>query len=78
MTDLARVAHHVDLTSKWVAPTINATLKALELISRIVNLPVQPNPPRPKQKSESTQQDSVNNTHTGTYVIQLLNAIFVL
>jgi len=67
VTDLARIVHHVDLTSKWVAPTLNSTLKALELISRIVNMPNQPVPGRLRltsTKSESAQQDSVNNTHT--------------
>jgi len=76
VTDLARVVHHVDLTSRHVAMTINAALKCLELISRVVNIPAQPLQLKPRLKSESQQQDSDNNTHTGEEKFTLLNLHF--
>ncbi len=39
ITDLARVTHNLDLSSPNVAATINAVLKPLETLSRIVNQP---------------------------------------
>lgn len=39
VTDLARIPHSLDLSSPNMAATINAALKPLELVSRIVNLP---------------------------------------
>ena len=39
ITDLARVSHSLDLSSPNVATTINAILKPLETLSRIVNQP---------------------------------------
>lgn len=39
VTDLARIPHSLDLSSPNMAGTINAALKPLELVSRIVNLP---------------------------------------
>merc|ERR1719370_2510446 len=39
VTDLARVQHSLDLSSPNVAKTINAVLKPLETLSRIVNQP---------------------------------------
>jgi E3 ubiquitin-protein ligase HUWE1 len=39
ITDLARVSHSLDLSSPNVATTINAVLKPLETLSRIVNQP---------------------------------------
>jgi E3 ubiquitin-protein ligase HUWE1 len=67
VTDLARIPHSLDLSSPQLAGTVNAALKPLEVISRIVNQPVPANPARPKMKSESTNNDSVNNTNTGKY-----------
>lgn len=63
--DLARIPHSLDLSSPYMATTVNAALKPLEVISRIVNQPVAANPTRPKSKPETTVQESVNNTHTG-------------
>lgn len=63
--DLARIPHSLDLSSPYMASTVNAALKPLEVISRIVNQPVATNPTRPKSKPEQTVQESVNNTHTG-------------
>ena len=39
VTDLARVAHSLDLSSPNVSATVNAVLKPLETLSRIVNQP---------------------------------------
>lgn len=39
VSDLARVAHSLDLSSPRMASTINAALKPLETLSRIVNQP---------------------------------------
>jgi len=69
VTDLARISHSLDLSSPHLAATINASLKPLEVISRIVNQPAPVNPNRSKLKSESATQDSVNNTNTGKLVI---------
>lgn len=42
VTDLARVPHNLDLSSPYMAATINSTLKPLETLSRAVNAPAQP------------------------------------
>ena len=39
ITDLARVTHSLDLSSPNVAATVNAVLKPLETLSKIVNQP---------------------------------------
>ena len=39
VTDLARVSHSLDLSSPNVATTVNAVLRPLETLSRIVNQP---------------------------------------
>ena len=39
INDLARVTHSLDLSSPNVAATVNAVLKPLETLSRIVNQP---------------------------------------
>ena len=39
VTDLARIPHSIDLTSPHMATTVNAALKPLETLSRIVNQP---------------------------------------
>lgn len=39
LVDLARVTHSLDLSSSFLANTINAVLKPLEMLSRSVNSP---------------------------------------
>lgn len=39
LVDLARIPHSLDLSSPFLAPTINAVLKPLETLSRSVNSP---------------------------------------
>ncbi|XP_064483541.1 E3 ubiquitin-protein ligase HUWE1-like isoform X1 [Ornithodoros turicata] len=41
VTDLARIPHSLDLSSPHMAATVNAALKPLETLSRMVNLPSQ-------------------------------------
>lgn len=39
LVDLARIAHSLDLSSPFLASTVNAALKPLETLSRSVNSP---------------------------------------
>lgn len=50
VTDLARIPHNLDLSSPYLASTVNAALKPLETLSRAVN---QPMPPTPASKTRS-------------------------
>lgn len=56
VTDLARMPHSLDMSSPLMAFTVNAALKPLEALSRIVNLPpataAQTGRPVPKPKPE--------------------------
>ena len=73
VVDLARIPHNLDLSSPQMAATVNAALKPLELISRIVNQPSLPQLVRPRQKTEAAvHSDSVNNTQTGTVTVALV------
>ena len=61
VNDLARIPHSLDMSSPLMAFTVNAALKPLEALSRIVNLPpVAPIPGRSmaKHKTDAEQQDS--------------------
>ncbi|XP_063928722.1 E3 ubiquitin-protein ligase HUWE1 isoform X2 [Zophobas morio] len=62
--DLARVPHYLDLSSPNTPFTVNACLKSLEALSRIVNQPV----PASTQKSKKNQQtaDESTGTQNGT------------
>ncbi|MPC13905.1 E3 ubiquitin-protein ligase HUWE1 [Portunus trituberculatus] len=55
VTDLARIPHSLDLSSPNMSPTVNAALKPLELVSRIVNLPSFM--PTSSSKKKNTQSD---------------------
>lgn len=55
VTDLARIPHSLDLSSPNMSTTVNAALKPLELVSRIVNLPSFVPPSLSKKKN--TQSD---------------------
>lgn len=74
VADLARIPHSLDLSSPYMANTINSALKPLETLSRSVNQPVQNVTAKPKPKAELPQIEpgtglaSENNT-TGTYFI---------
>ena len=60
VNDLARIPHSLDMSSPMMAYTVNAALKPLEALSRIVNLPPTTIPGRSmaKHKPEGEQQDS--------------------
>ena len=57
VTDLARIPHSLDLSSPNMSATVNAALKPLELVSRIVNLPSFV--PTSSSKKKNTQSDDV-------------------
>ncbi|KAL3853804.1 hypothetical protein ACJMK2_017313, partial [Sinanodonta woodiana] len=68
VADLARIAHSLDLSSPYMANTINAALKPLETLSRNVNQPLQSVPAKPKPKSEEpgVEPTEENNTTTSS------------
>lgn len=72
VTDLARIPHSLDLSSPYMANTINSALKPLETLSRSVNQPLQSVTAKAKQKTEPpvAQQQAVTvteNNATGLY-----------
>lgn len=68
VTDLARIPHSLDLSSPYMANTINSALKPLETLSRSVNQPIQNSTAKSKPKSETQagQQDTNNSTENNT------------
>merc|ERR1719431_190116 len=69
ITDLARVSHALDLSSPSMAATVNAALKPLETLSRIVNQPTGLLPPtqsKTKPKNEESRASESNNGNTNT------------
>jgi len=69
ITDLARVSHALDLSSPSMAATVNAALKPLETLSRIVNQPsglLPPTQSKTKPKSDESRASEVNNGNTNT------------
>lgn len=82
VTDLARIPHHLDLSSPHMATTVNSALKPLETLSRIVNLPAGQlagkNTPKGKSTtSNTTTRDSAPeameedpNAHSEVSIIQ--------
>jgi len=69
ITDLARVSHALDLSSPSMAATVNAALKPLETLSRIVNQPTGLLPPaqnKAKPKNEESTANEANNGNTNT------------
>merc|ERR1719318_213702 len=69
ITDLARVSHALDLSSPSMAATVNAALKPLETLSRIVNQPTGLLPPaqnKTKPKNDEARASDVNNGNTNT------------
>ena len=71
ITDLTRVTHALDLSSPSMANTVNAILKPLETLSRIVNQPTgmlsaSSNKPKPKTAEESRATSEMNNVNTNT------------
>ena len=69
ITDLARVTHALDLSSPSMANTINAALKPLETLSRIVNQPsnlLTQAQSKPKSKPEESRASEAANVNTNT------------
>lgn len=75
MSDLAKVPHYLDLSSPNMAVTVNAALKPLETLSRIVNQPFTNNVP-PKYVKPKGHQNSVENpmNQSGTTSTEATNA----
>ena len=76
ITDLARVPHSLDLSSPNVATTVNAVLKPLETLSRIVNQPTSvlsthTNKAKPRNGATS-------NTVSGTATVAAENSAEVI
>ncbi|KAK3600176.1 hypothetical protein CHS0354_039470 [Potamilus streckersoni] len=66
VADLARIAHSLDLSSPYMANTINAALKPLETLSRNVNQPLQFIAGKPKPKSEEPEAGLIEENNTTT------------
>ncbi len=81
VTDLARVTHSLDLSSPNMAQTVNATLKPLETLSRIVNIPPQMavKSGKPLFKPETTSatqeamEEDVTTTSTNAQTVNSIN-----
>lgn len=76
ITDLAKIPHSLDLSSPNMAGTINAALKPLETLSRIIN---QPMPGAltnkfPKPKNRNAQEEPVGQ-QPGTTSSETTNAV---
>lgn len=77
VTDLARIPHSLDLSSPYMANTINSALKPLETLSRSVNQPIQNSTAKSKPKSETQAgtQDTNNSTENNTTVAEVAPAV---
>lgn len=64
INDLARVTHSLDLSSPNVAATVNAVLKPLETLSRIVNQPTGLGPGAQRGGSKNKTGSGGNYSHT--------------
>ncbi|XP_033745348.1 E3 ubiquitin-protein ligase HUWE1-like isoform X3 [Pecten maximus] len=69
VTDLARIPHSLDLSSPYMANTINSALKPLETLSRSVNQPIQGVAAKTKGKLDlgehtTGQESATENTTT--------------
>ncbi len=69
ISDLARVSHSLDLCSPNVAATLNASLKPLEMLTRIVNQPTAVTTSRGGISAEGKkdEEDSTHHNNTGRY-----------
>ncbi|XP_058791372.1 E3 ubiquitin-protein ligase HUWE1 isoform X2 [Phymastichus coffea] len=76
VTDLAKIPHSLDLSSPNIAGTINAALKPLETLSRIINQPmpgaISNKLPRPKNRNA---QEEPHGEQTGTTTSDATNAV---
>lgn len=76
ITDLAKIPHSLDLSSPNMAGTINAALKPLETLSRIINQPMPGavNNKFPKPKNRTAQEERIGD-HTGTTTSDATHAV---
>lgn len=66
LTDLARVSHYLDLSSPNMPASVNAALKPLETLSRIVNQPTAAtNNKAGKQKAQGSVSEEQAGDQTG-------------
>lgn len=67
LTDLARVSHYLDLSSPNMPASVNAALKPLETLSRIVNQPTAAsNNKVGKQKAQGSVSEEPAGDQTGS------------
>ena len=76
ITDLAKIPHSLDLSSPNMAGTINAALKPLETLSRIINQPMPGavNNKMPKPKIRMVQEEPIGD-RTGTTTSDATHAV---
>ncbi|XP_029040981.2 LOW QUALITY PROTEIN: E3 ubiquitin-protein ligase HUWE1 [Osmia bicornis bicornis] len=76
ITDLAKIPHSLDLSSPNMAGTINAALKPLETLSRIINQPMPGavNNKYSKPKSRTVQEEPIGE-QTGTTTSEATHAV---
>ena len=76
ITDLAKIPHSLDLSSPNMAATINAALKPLETLSRIINQPMPGavNSKFSKPKSRTVQEEPIGE-QTGTTTSEATHAV---
>lgn len=72
--DLARVPHCLDLSSPNFPFTVNAALKPLEALSRIVNQPVNGTQTSKIKKTQQSTLDDTGGTQSGTTSTEATNA----
>ena len=69
ITDLARVPHALDLSSPGMATSVNAAMKPLETLSKLVNQPTSlpmPKATKAKPETEETQARNINTNTTNS------------
>jgi E3 ubiquitin-protein ligase HUWE1 len=69
LTDLARVSHYLDLSSPNMPASVNAALKPLETLSRIVNQPTAASNKVGKQKAQGSVSEEPAGDQTGSVYI---------
>ncbi|XP_018052863.1 PREDICTED: E3 ubiquitin-protein ligase HUWE1 isoform X6 [Atta colombica] len=76
ITDLAKIPHSLDLSSPNMAGTINAALKPLETLSRIINQPIPGaiNNKFTKPKNRTVQEEPIGE-QTGTTTSEATHAV---
>jgi E3 ubiquitin-protein ligase HUWE1 len=77
LTDLARVSHYLDLSSPNMPASVNAALKPLETLSRIVNQPTAAtNNKAAKQKVQGSVSEEPAGDQTGP-VFNMTSSMYI-